>query len=296
VPAAARRAAELVAVLDRLRAERDARATELGDEEHDVARLEGMSLGRVLSALRGSREEQLARERAEAEVARYRLAEAQSLLDAAQAEHDAAHLLAGDLPEARAALDRALRDKERRLKDSADPRAPRLLEIAAGIGALRADVAETREAFEAAGAALQALDRVLDRLHSASGWSTYDTFFGGGLVSSAIKHSHLDDAAHAAQQADRALLVLRRELADVGQVSPVGFTPVEGLTRFADLWLDNIFTDLAVRQRITRSLDDTVHTRRQVDALQQALLRRRDDLLAREAALAAERDALLTGG
>lgn len=293
--AAARRAAELAATVEQLRAEQALRARELDQEERDVVRLEGRSLTRVIAALRGSRDDDLAREQAEAEAARYRLAETRALLDATQAEHDAAQRTARDLPEARALLDRVLQEKEVRLKDSPDPRGVRLLAIAEEVGRLRSDLAETREAFEASDHALRALDAVLDRLRSASGWSTYDTFLGGGMLGSAIKHRHLDDAAAASQQADRALLALRRELADVGHGAPIGFAPVEGLTRFADLWLDNIFTDLSVQSRIRRSQTDMLGTRRQVEDLQRALLRRRDELLARDRALQSERHGLLTG-
>ena len=51
-------------------------------ERKDVERLEGMSLGRVLASLAGSRDERLSRERAEADAARYRVAEAESRLEA----------------------------------------------------------------------------------------------------------------------------------------------------------------------------------------------------------------------
>lgn len=49
-------------------------------------RLEHLSLARVLAALHGAREDALAREKAEAEAARYRYAEAQHRLDAPRLE------------------------------------------------------------------------------------------------------------------------------------------------------------------------------------------------------------------
>src|SRR5580693_2153685 len=47
-------------------------------ELHDVERLEHMSLTRVLASLHGSRDDTLARERAQADAARFRVAEAES--------------------------------------------------------------------------------------------------------------------------------------------------------------------------------------------------------------------------
>jgi len=69
------------------------------------------------------------------------------------------------------------------------------------------------------------------------------------VISSSFKHDRLDQAARPAAYADRCLAVLRTELADVGIVRPVGRIGVDGGTRFLDVWFDNIFTDLAVRDR-----------------------------------------------
>jgi hypothetical protein len=76
-----------------LSARRQAAAADLDEarqqyagQEKDVERLEHLSLTRVLAALHGSREDALAREKAEADAARYRVAQAQQRLDAVQAE------------------------------------------------------------------------------------------------------------------------------------------------------------------------------------------------------------------
>jgi hypothetical protein len=54
-------------------------------------------------------------------------------------------------------------------------------------------------------------------------------------------------ATHQAEYADRCLLALRTELADVGiawSVAPR--LPIDGLTRFVDVWFDNTSTDFSV--------------------------------------------------
>ena len=58
----------------------DAAQREYAGEEKDVERLEHLSLARVLAALHGSREDALAREKAQAEAARYRLVQAKQRL------------------------------------------------------------------------------------------------------------------------------------------------------------------------------------------------------------------------
>jgi len=200
---------ELAAELSRLR---DAHTA----EQADVQRLEGVSLTHMLASIRGSRDEQLARERAEAASARYRLAQAQSRLDALLADQETARRRLERLAGAPGRLAAALDAKEHYLRQSGDPRGGDLLRLAQERGGLTGELRETTEALQAAQAALDALAQVTDRLGSAENWSTYDTWFGGGAIASSVKHSRLDEAADAAAVADRRLAVLRTELADVG--------------------------------------------------------------------------------
>jgi hypothetical protein len=227
------------------------------DEQEDVERLERLSLTSVLAALRGARGDQLARERAEADEARYRLAEAEERRSALRRSLMDAKIRLSRVATARTTYAALLAEKERHLSESGDPRGARLLELAAERGRLTGEVRELDEALRAAESARAALSRVGDMLRNASAWSTYDTFLGGGVISSAIKHSRLDEAARAAAYADQRLAVLRTELADVPGTGTTGpQLAVDGLTRFADVWLDNIFTDLAVRSRIKRAQDN----------------------------------------
>ncbi|RIW41775.1 hypothetical protein D3H59_25045 [Micromonospora endophytica] len=267
------------------------------DEEKDVARLEGVSLTRVLASLRGARDDLLARERAEADAARYRAAEAASRLDALRREHDAACARLGRLAGAPDAYAAALDAKERHLTGTGDPRAARLLALADQRGRLTGELREVAEAEQAARAAQEALEEVQRSLDSASGWSTYDTFFGGGVVGSAIKHSRLDDAAQAAARAERCLAALRTELADVPGIDVIApRLAVGSLTRFVDIWFDNIFTDLAVRERITQARSHVAQCRRLVSDVRVRLAQRAARDHASLGAIETEREHLLADG
>ncbi len=112
--------------------------------------------------------------------------------------------------------------------------------------------AEGRELDEALAAVAQARRRVgeaRERLGSAHSWGTYDTWFGGGLFSSMIKHERIDEADRAMGQVDAALETVRRELADVG-VGPVGSVGIDPLHRTLDVWFDNFLSDLGTQGRI----------------------------------------------
>jgi hypothetical protein len=123
------------------------------DERKDVERLEGMSLGRVLASLAGSRDERLARERAEADAARYKMAEAASRLEAVRGELAAAEARLAALESAPQAYAAVLDEKERYLTRSGAGRGGALLALADERGRLTAELNETDEAIRAADAA-----------------------------------------------------------------------------------------------------------------------------------------------
>ena len=264
-------------------------------ERQDVERLEGMSLTRVLAALHHSREDDLARERAEVEAARYRVADAQSRLAAVQSDLDAADARRAALGGAPQAYADALAGRERQLTSSADPRGAELLQLADERGKLTAEVQEMQAADQAAQQTLDALARVQDSLGSASNWSTYDMVFGGGFVGNAIKHDRMDQAAAAAAEADRRLATLRTELADLSRLEPTApRLQLSGGLRFADLFFNNIFTDLAVAHQIRDGQDNVAQTAQFVADLRQHLSGQARDIQTRLAQIERRRTQVLT--
>lgn len=110
---------------------------------------------------------------------------------------------------------------------------------------------EIREARSACEAALTSLAEAQRKVDSARSWGTYDTWFGGGLFSSLIKHDRIDQAESYMRTVDVALDRLRKELADVSMGSAaIGGVGVGDLTRTLDVWFDNFFSDLAVQSRL----------------------------------------------
>ncbi len=280
-----------------LRTEAAALREKAEDESKDVERLEGMTLGRVLASLAGSRDERLARERAEAEAARYKLAEAESRLAAVNDELSAAEQRLATLESAPQAYAAVLDEKERYLTGSGDASSRALLALADERGRLTADMHETDEAVRAADAATAALSDVQEMLQSASGWSTYDTWFGGGMLASSIKHDRMDQAAQLAVVADQRLAVLRRELADVTGATHSTAPQLElgNWTKFADVWFDNFFTDLGVADRISMARQQVDDSAAKVGQLRGRLTARADQARTRLAAIETERRGLLTG-
>ncbi|SCL31221.1 hypothetical protein GA0070624_4228 [Micromonospora rhizosphaerae] len=145
-----RRVAELQrrvgAAEDELRALR----ARLDAEQADVHRLAGLTLGRLVASLRGARDDELARERAEAEAVRYRVTEAEQRLAALRAERAKARARQTRLVEARRVYEMLLNERERELAGTDDPRRTRLLELADERGRLAGEQREVTEALRAA--------------------------------------------------------------------------------------------------------------------------------------------------
>jgi hypothetical protein len=276
-------------------ADLDAAQQQCAGDERDVERLEHLSLTRVLAALHGSREDALAREKAEAEAARYRVAQAQQHLDAVRAELEKLKGRQAQLAGAPQAYTDALAAKEEYLTHSADPRGGRLLALAQERGRLTAELNELHRASDDADAAVQALGDVQDRLGSAVGWSTFDTYFDHGMVANAIKHDRIDQAAEAARTADQRLAALRTDLAELGGYEPTApRLEVSAGFKFADIFFNNIFTDLAVGQQIRDAQGNVDQAAQRVGALRDQLKDQIGTLTERLAAMDSERQALLT--
>ena len=183
----------------------------LDRETAEVAALEGLSPTRIVARLRGSLDGDLDRERAEQQAATYAVAEAVSRRSQIRADIDDVErrlaALAG-LPERR---DQAMAAREAWLLAHDHGLAVELEAIAARLGAAREQQREIAEARAAARTAAERLDRAREQLGSAQSWSTYDTFFGGGLITDMMKYDRIDDAARLIRSADDALKRLGAE-------------------------------------------------------------------------------------
>jgi hypothetical protein len=289
------RCSDLLARQEQMTAALEELRSQYGLEQREVERLEHLSLARVLVALKGDREEAVSREKAEADAARLRVADAEERLDAVSAALDAAHAHLDELGSASDTYTALLAEQERHIAESADPRRGKVLNLADERGRLTAEVDEIKKAQQAAGAARQALSVVEGSLGSASGWNTYDTFFGGGLMADVMEHSRLDEAARAASEADRRMAVLRTELTDVTETAQLSNNlAISSATKFVDLWFGNIFTDLAIRDRIKQGQQNVARSLQVVSTVEERLNALSAQVQARLAEIESERRDLLT--
>ena len=89
---------------------------------------------------------------------------------------------------------------------------------------------------------------------SAQGWSTYDTFFRGGLITDIVKYSKIDEANDAVSRISSSSNIMNKELRDVDIAFHENMDTIGQGERFFDIAFDNIFSDWNVRSKIQNNL------------------------------------------
>ena len=107
---------------------------------------------------------------------------------------------------------------------------------------------EMMEAIQAGERALNSLKTAQSQLRSAGNWGIFD-MFGGGLFSSAVKHSKINDASRCVENAKRDLQIFQRELKDVDVPMNLQME-VGSFLSFADFFFDGFLADYLVQSKI----------------------------------------------
>ena len=110
---------------------------------------------------------------------------------------------------------------------------------------------EMREAILAGERALSSLRSAQEKLNSAGNWGLLD-MFGGGMFSTLIKHSKMNDAKYLMEAAQRDLKHFQRELSDVNVCLDLKMD-VGNFLSFADFFFDGFLADYLVQSKISES-------------------------------------------
>ncbi len=118
---------------------------------------------------------------------------------------------------------------------------------------------EIQEAVRAGERALGSLRSAQSKLSSARSWGVWD-IIGGGLITSMVKHSKINDASSFLERAKMDLKTFQRELKDVPDFAGLGIE-IGGFLSFADFFLDGFLADCMVQSKINdakRQVDSAV--------------------------------------
>lgn len=110
---------------------------------------------------------------------------------------------------------------------------------------------EIKEAIDAGERALNSLEAAQKKLSSASNWGLLD-LFGGGMFSSMMKHSKINDASSYMEDAKRNLKRFQRELLDVNTTLDLNID-IGSFLSFADFFFDGFVADYMVQSKISKA-------------------------------------------
>ncbi|WP_339146668.1 MULTISPECIES: hypothetical protein [unclassified Sutcliffiella] len=248
----------------------------LEKEEEDVARLERFTLTSVFYSMIGKKLEKLDQEQKEVLAAKLKYTEAIETIEDVEQELSEFRVLLAPVINAPIRYQAIIREKERLIQDSDSIWSVKLYDLADKEADLQTNLNEYNEAIGAGDLALVALERALSSLDSAKGWSTFD-MFGGGMVSTAMKHSRLDDAKKHIHQAQNKLRVFQDELLDIKHHFD-STIEVGGMLTFADYFFDGLIVDWMVHGKITQSYEQTSQIIGRVSRLLGSLKGQRDQM------------------
>lgn len=241
-----------LAELERQRNERQQRVTETGAiyrrEQDDVDRLEKGGLRAFFLELTGNMEERLTKERREAMAAKCQYDQAVSDLEYLDGRIRELRGQQETLKHVRQRLEQLSGEKAELLKQMGGQIGEQLMELDKRQAELEHQLREVREALFAGRRAETAIEQVVNSLDSAESWGMWD-MLGGGMISTAIKHGHMDDAQDGLREVQQALSDFRTELADVGNIQ-IPDLSIGSFATFADYFFDGIFVDWYVQSNI----------------------------------------------
>lgn len=249
-------------------------------EQKDVERLERVSLASVLAALRGSKDEDLAREQAEVRAAQLYLQEAERQLEDVRHEIGLRQRAVHEADGCQVEYEALLREKEAEYREKDPAFAGKMADLERRELQATTQRRELEEALAAGRQAADRLDATLGKLGSAQNWGVWD-LVSDGVMGDIMKYHSLDKAQQQIQLLSDELRRFQMELADVSWVENFSVRPGYGL-ELADYFFDNIFTDWAVQNRIEQSKQELLDLWSQ---LQNALRRLERQLMDTDAAL-----------
>ena len=131
---------------------------------------------------------------------------------------------------------------------------------------------EMKEALDAGERALSSLRKAQEKLNSADNWGLFD-MFGGGLFSTIMKRSKMDDAQQLMEVAKTDLKRLQRELKDVNIPLDLRME-VGSFLSFADFFFDGFVADYLVQSKISEAKEQVSDAIIRVEQILNELKRR----------------------
>ncbi|RDY71501.1 hypothetical protein DXT76_07390 [Halobacillus trueperi] len=243
-----------------LRAKEQHYLEKLKEEQEDVEKLERMSLTNLFVTITSKKLERVEQEKREAVEARLKWREAhQSALEVKKEEKALSERITA-CGNPKAEYEGLYQRKKQFLISKGEEKGERLLKLSEKRSMLQAELVEINEAIHAGQSAMQSLEKASVSLTSAENWGALD-MLGGGLLTTAVKHSRVDDADTAIHTAQRHLRKFANEIEDLGNHYDINLRISGGLT-VVDYFLDGLLVDWFVQNKIQSSHEEVREIRK----------------------------------
>lgn len=232
-------------------------------ENTDVLNLEKMSITSLFYTILGNKEEQIKKEKQELLKAKLKYDQCKNNVDYLV---DESKRLVDELSKTEACehkYEELIDKKMEVLSIENEDISAQLKKIVKRKENIHANIIEVDEAIEAGEKALESAEKTIESLDSAEGWGVWD-MLGGGMISTMIKHNHIDKAKKYAEDTQRQLGRFKREIADINMITNLDIS-IGALESFADYFFDGLIFDWIVQSEIGKSLDSVKNVKNQID-------------------------------
>ena len=218
-------------------------------EQADVNRLNRLSWASVFYDLIDRKAQQLTKEEAEVQQARLRYDAITASVTHLQQQHDSQQTRLSAYDGIDAAYHQLINEKQFFIATGTDAAYEPYKQQLTVFTTRNHHMQELTEAYTAGREALQEVMLLNSLLSQARTLGTWDAL-GGSVISSAMKYTKLDDVKEQSYRVSHRLQQFRAGYADLNQQFMADWQFDQGLTRFVDIFFDNIFTDWSVQSRI----------------------------------------------
>lgn len=249
-------------------------------EQRDVDRLTGLTLGSLFFSLIGRKAEKLSKEEQEVLQAKFEYEEAVETVKDLESEIDEVQSYLKEVGFVESEIARLMESKRQKIHWHYPSLSQELQNLTDQEIEYQAKLKELQEALTAGQAVLSSLHQAKDQMNSARNWGAWD-MLGGGMISTHIKHNRIDDARSTLHNAQRHLRRFQQELQDV-QMDAALRIEVGNFLTFADYFFDGFISDWLVQGKINRALseiNDKLATVSKVIQSLQAELRKTEALI-----------------
>ncbi|KIL47887.1 hypothetical protein [Jeotgalibacillus campisalis] len=267
-------------------------------EQQDIHDLDHFSFINLFREVTGKKEEIREKELAQAAEAEIKLNEAEKLFHNFQADYEE---LMQKLQNPRwIGLDQEwellMEKKENWLRSYSHIQSQQLDSLQRIQRELDSLLVEINEALEAGKKVNLKLKKAYSHMQSAKDLSTWDTFLGGGLIATAMKHSKLDDSEDAIHTAQLELQRFETELQDINDLAADGLTIERGaFLTFADYFFDDLFSEWTVHSSISKTMDNLQNVIGSVEKTCAELTEQSEKIANQQTKVSGEMDSLIQG-